>query len=131
MYDEIFDDIAKYTKPGDQVTTFPTIPLFNFVNRRSQPTFAPVHYWDVCPDDVARRDAQQIKAARPRMIVNLKLADWIWKDHDAGWRGGRRSGQREFQDAIDTLTASGDYRLARSYATPFYKMALNVWVREP
>jgi hypothetical protein len=130
IYDSILDDIAKYTKPGEAIVTFPTIPLFNYVGGHPQPTFAPVHYWDVCPDDVARRDAQRVLLARPRMIVELRLADWVWKEHDQGWRAGRRSGQRDFQDALDTLTSSGDYRLLWTFLTPDYHMPVQVWLRE-
>ena len=130
MYDAMFDDIARYTQQGDQILTFPTIPLFNYVSGRPQPTFAPVHYWDVCPDNVARRDATSVEIVKPRMIINLDLADWVWKEHDEGWRAGQVSGQREMQNTLVRLTSSGNYRLIRTTFTPFYGMALRVWVRE-
>lgn len=130
IYDTILDDIAKYTKPGEPIVTFSTIPLFNFVGQHWQPAFAPVPYWDVCPDNVAKADAARVKASRPKMIVELELAPWIWKEHDEGWRAGHRSGQREFQDVLDELTRSGDYRLLHSFKTPEYNLNLVVWLRE-
>jgi len=130
MYDAIFDDVQKYTRPGEEIVTFPTIPMFNFVGHHPQPGFAPVHEWDVCPDEIARRDAERMMAMKPRVIVNLRYNDWLLEFQDKGFRGGHKSGQREFQDNIDKLAASGEYRLTRRYLTPFYQMKLSVWVRE-
>jgi len=129
VYDTILDDIAKYTKPEEPIVTFSTIPLFNFVGRHWQPGFAPILYWDVCPDNIAKAAAAQVKALRPKMIVELELASWVWKEHDQGWRSGLRSGQREFQDVLDGLTHSGDYRMLHSIYTPESDMDLVVWLR--
>ena len=130
IYDTILDDIAKYTKPGEPIVTFATIPMFNFIGQHWQPGFAPVHYWDVCPDEVARKDAELVAKMRPKMIVELELADWVWKEHDEGWRAGRKSGQRDFQNAIDALTSSGDYRKLHTLKTPELDMDLVVWLKE-
>jgi hypothetical protein len=129
MYDEILDDVARNIKAGDEIVTFPFTPMFNVITRNPQPTFAAVHYWDVCPNYIAAADAQRVKAARPKMIINVDPRAWVWRDHEEGFRRGRPSGQREFQNVIDTLAASGDYQLIRWYLTPFYEDAVHVWLR--
>jgi hypothetical protein len=129
MYDAILDDVARYVGPDDQLVTFPTIPMFNFISHHPQPTFAPVHNWDVCPDDIAIRDAETIRRIRPRMIVELRNQPWVWRDQEMSFRQGRRSGQRAIQEVIDGFAASGEYRLLREYDTPFFKDRVEVWLR--
>jgi hypothetical protein len=129
FFDTVLDDIAQNSRPGEPIFTFPTIPLFNFIPGRPQPTFCAVFYWDVCPDSVAEADAVRVRAARPAIIVDLDLDEWVWVQVEEVFRGGRRSGQRSIQEAIRQMTSSGDYRLLHSLKTPFYKMPLNVWKR--
>lgn len=129
MIDSILNDIARGTKPGEPIFTFPSIPMFNFINGHPQPTFDPVHYWDVCPDWLAVADAARVKAAKPAMIVDMDMQEWIWEDNELNFRKSKRSGQRTIKAVIDEMTASGDYRLVQSLWTPRIHTKVNVWQR--
>ncbi len=129
MIDSILDDIARGSKPGDTVFTFPHMPIFNYVTGHLQPTFAPVHYWDVCPDPIAEADALRVKAARPAVIVDMEMPKWLWYDGEWTFRQGKRSGQRSIEAVIQQLAASGDYRLMHKYWTPWEHTEVDVWQR--
>jgi len=128
-FDAILDDISRYSKPGDPVFTFPFMPMFNYVTGRPQPTFAPVHYWDVCPDSVARQDAARVLLARPRVLVTMDVPEVEWRLGENAFRRGQRSGQREIRAAIDALIRSGDYKLVRTWIGPRYGTPIRVWAR--
>lgn len=129
MIDSIMDDVARGSKPGEPIFTFPHMPIFNFVTGRLQPTFAPVHYWDVCPDPIAEADAVRVKAARPAVIVDMIMPKWLWDDGEFTFRQGKRSGQRSVEAAIQELVSSGDYRLMHKYWTPWEHTEVDVWQR--
>jgi len=129
MFDTILDDVAKYSKPGEPVFAFPFMPMFNFVPDRPSPTFALVHYWDVCPDYVAVADAQRVRDARPRVIVEMDFSEEVWRIHEQGFRADGVSGQRAIKAAIDELTSSGDYILQDIFLSPGYHDPVRVWVR--
>lgn len=129
VLDTVLDDIAKYAKPGEPIFTYPHIPLFNVVTRHPQPTFAPVHYWDVCPDYLAEADALRVKAAKPAVIVVMDMPEWLWLDGEETFRRKKRSGQRSIQAVIDDFAASGEYRLVHSLRTPGGQLPLDVWAR--
>jgi Dolichyl-phosphate-mannose-protein mannosyltransferase len=128
IIDTILDDIARDTRPGEPIFTFPHMPMFNFITGHPQPTFAPVHYWDVCPDWVADADAGRVKAARPAVIVNMEMPEWLWADGELTFRRGKKSGQRTIDAMIKQLAASGDYRLQDSFKT-HWECRVNVWQR--
>src|SRR5712691_11500520 len=86
MFDTILDDVSRYSKPGEPIFTFPHMPMFNFVADRPQPTFAVVHYWDVCPDWVAQDDALRVREARPRVIVEMHFREKTWRIHEEAFR---------------------------------------------
>lgn len=129
MIDSILDDVAQESKPGDTIFTFPHMPIFNYVTGRPQPTFAPVHYWDVCPDPLAEADAQRVKAARPAVIVDMVMPKWLWDDGELTFRQGKRSGQRSIYAVIQEFAGSGDYRLRHRYWTPWEHTEVDVWQR--
>ncbi|HLJ48816.1 MAG TPA: hypothetical protein VKU01_22520 [Bryobacteraceae bacterium] len=127
--DSVLDVIGHASQPGDAVFTFPFMPIFNYVTNRPQPTFAPVHYWDVCPDAVAEADSRRVLDAKPKVIVFMGFEEDLWSLHEGAFRGGRRSGQRAIQQAIDDLVRSGDYVHIRSWNGPFYEVPVHVWAR--
>jgi hypothetical protein len=129
ILDTILDDVARDTKPGEPIFTFPHMPMFNFVTRHPQPTFAPVHYWDVCPDYVAIADAARVKAAKPAVIVEMVMPEWLWLDGERTFREGHLSGQRKIEAVIRQFAASGDYRLQDTFIAPFVFTRINVWQR--
>jgi hypothetical protein len=130
MLDIILDDVTRYSKPGEPVFTFPHMPMFNFVAGRPQPTFAVVHYWDVCPDWVAQADAVRVREARPSVIIEMHFNEKTWSIHEASFRPGHPSGQRAIQHVIDDLASSGDYELRRIFRPDgFLDDFIRVWVR--
>lgn len=129
MFDRILDDIAKDTKPGEPIFTFPAIPMFNFITGHPQPTFAPVHYWDVCPDAIAEADTARVRAAKPAVIVEMDLPEWQWQIVEVAFRNGKRSAQRDMEALIQEFVDSGDYRLQDTFLTPWTHTPVNVWQR--
>lgn len=129
IIDKILDDVAQGSKPGDTVFTFPHMPMFNFIIGRPQPTFAPVHYWDVAPDSIAEADADRVEKAKPAVIVDMDMPEWLWEDAETTFRNGRRSNQRDIEAVIQELSVSGDYRLKDHFLTPWVLDRVNVWQR--
>jgi hypothetical protein len=125
---DITSIIKTHTTPADSIYTFPNIPLFYFLTQRYPTTFALVHYFDVCPDRIAKADAERLAAAPPKIIVSLEFLEATWKFHEDTFRHGARSGQRDIAEVITRLTASKLYSLKRSYLTPGGDR-LKVWVR--
>jgi hypothetical protein len=115
-------------RPGG-VFTFPSIPLFYVLSGHYPATFALVHYWDVCPDWVARADAQRLLADPPAVIVVLDLPPSVWKFHEEAFRGGRPSGQRQIVAALEQIVTRGRYHLAMNLPTDTDGALLKVWVR--
>jgi len=120
--------IRQAVLPGDWVYCFPSIPLFYVTSGVYPRTEALVAYWDVCPDDVARRDAATLLADPPVVIVDLHMEEPVWRFHEVAFRGGRPSGQRAIARAINVLTSGDRYGLVMDVPTYNYS-SLRVWVR--
>ena len=130
IYDDIIYKIRANVGENELVYTFPFMPMFNYLTDHPQPTFAPVHYWDVCPDNIAIEDAKLLAKMRPKLIINMVMPEKIWKTNEDAFRGGHRSGQREIQRVIDQLSQSSDYKLIGSYKTLVYEYPICVWLRD-
>ena len=98
----------KYSAKDDTIFTYPHIPIFYVLSGRYPSTFALVHYFDVCPDSYAIRDAAELFRKPPAVIVNLEFPEWVWKFHEDAFRKGALSGQRKIAAAIDQLTRGGN-----------------------
>jgi hypothetical protein len=99
--------IEANTDPQSTVYTFPHLALFNtLTGRTSTGTFAPVSYWDVCPDQVARDDAKRLGSNPPEMIVWTNLTEEEWTFHEEAFRSGQLSGQREIRRVVEELVAT-------------------------
>jgi hypothetical protein len=108
---EIYAIVEENKSDGDTMYTFPHICYFNIMAQLPYPTFAAVHYFDVCPDDIAKADAVALLDNKPEFIVWMELTEAEWKFHEDYFRAGAVSGQRALQAAYTTLTSSGDYEL--------------------
>lgn len=111
------------------VFTFPSIPLFYVLSGHYPATFALVHYWDVCPDAIARSDARRLLADPPAVIVVLDLPPTVWQFHETAFRGGHASGQRQIVLALEQIVTRGHYHLAMDLPTDTDNTQLKVWVR--
>lgn len=122
---------------GDTMYTFPHINYFSGSYGLKSPTFAKVHYFDVCADYIAISDAKILKENPPTFIIWQDFPEDVWTLHEEVFRSGERSGQRDIQDAKDYLINSNKYILLGSYdlsgADPIYVWGLKdgrTWVDE-
>ena len=120
---------SRNTTSNDRVYTFPFITLFNYVTNRIQPTFSPVHYFDVCPDDVAVMDAQKLLENPPKMIIYLEIPAYVYILHEANFRNGQSSGQRNLNAAIQEIIAKYKYRKIDSFISPGWNWPIYVWLK--
>jgi len=125
-YDTIAEIIRKEKKSGDQLFTFPCLPLFNYLTDLPQPSFSLIHYWDVCPDTLAESDAAIIAHSWPRFLVEMELNEDHWKIHEDRFRKGRKSGQRIMHETLRDLTSSGQYYLAYEAHTAGWKFPVRL-----
>jgi hypothetical protein len=130
IYQGIYDIISSGTAPADHVFTFPNCPLFNYITDHPQPTFSLAHYWDVCPDDVARSDAAGLLANPPAIIVWLKVPPDQLIYQRASYRNGHRSGYDDIEDVLRKLTSSGSYVKVFSRQYNFDSFPIEVWKRK-
>lgn len=127
--DNIYDLINNNKRLGDTMYTFPHINYFNVMSNLDSPTFAKVHYFDVCPDQIAVSDAHIIKTELPSFIVWQKLPDDVWQLHENLFRDGKRSGQREIREVVENKIEDGSYVLLGKYelyhSDPVYIYGIN------
>lgn len=129
--EQILKLVRENTRPGDSVFSFPHILFFNVLTKTVQPTFAKVHYFDVCPDDIAKADAIRLGQHPPRMVIWLDMPDWVWDFHEQAFRGGRRSGQRELAKTVMQWLNTGEFNEIGCFTTPGVNWKLRVLLRNP
>lgn len=112
----IYRLIEAYKQSGDTMYSFPTINYFNVMAGLPSPTYGKVDYIDVAPDSVAIRDAALLVDNPPTFIVWMEWTPQEWDFQEATFRGGRASGQRQIERAVEQLTSSDAYvHLGRFY----------------
>ena len=126
IYSEVTSIIEKYTKPGDNIYTFPNIPIFYLLADRYPNTFAVVSWFDVLPDKYAEEDAQRLIESPPKVIIYLDVPEYVWQSHEQMFRDGQMSGQRMIKEAIEVLTSSGSYEHEAEFDVPD-GYTLTVW----
>ena len=109
IYERITNIVQQDAGPGDHVFSFPNCPMFNVLTGHLQPTFAPIHYLDVCPDSVAHSDAASLRANPPRLIIWLRATGEQVAFQENSFREGRWSGFNDMEETLRGLTASGPY----------------------
>lgn len=103
--------IRKHTVSGDEIFAYPFFPILYSLSGRRPPTFAPVHFIDVTPDNLAREDAARIRSRRPRLILLQAVTDEQLRAEEVYYRGGRPSGQRDLLAAVRALTREAYTRI--------------------
>lgn len=111
VLNSIYELIQNNKKDGDTMYTFPHINYFNVMSGLNSPTFGKVHYFDVCSDDCATSDALILENNLPQFIIWQEFTENEWATHEAIFRGGNLSGQREIRKVVDKYTQNGTYRL--------------------
>lgn len=113
--DAIYDIVNNNKKENDTMYTFPHINFFNVIFEMDSPTFAKTHFFDVCPDDVAIKDAKLLKEKKPSFIIVNDLSQTAWDVHEELFRAGNRCGQHDIVERIDEMVKNGDYTLLGKY----------------
>ena len=96
--------IQTYSRPDDDVFTFPNISCFYVLADRWPHSKVVVSWFDFLPDKLARAEASRLRDAPPAIIVNLKLPEAAWAMHEGLFRNGKPLGQRDIQAVIIELT---------------------------
>jgi hypothetical protein len=129
IYDKIYQDIETNTTPSDQVYTFPFLVLFNYVTGKMQPTFSPVDYFDVCPDNIAIIDAAKLLEKPPKMIIYMDMPASAIKIHEDLFRNGHPSGQRNLIAVIKAIVIQYNYQKIDSFHSPGWNWPIYVWLK--
>lgn len=111
----------------DSIYVYPHMPILYTLSNRRPITFAPVHYFDVCPDWVAAADAERLLANPPAVMVVAMHPDDFVQFHEDLFRNGRPSGQRKITEAIAAL--SRDYKLVATFENNTAVCPIRVWAR--
>lgn len=104
ILDEATRIIQTYSRPSDDIFTFPNIPGFYVLTNRWPHSKVVVSWLDFLPDKLARAEADRLRRFPPAIIANLKLPEAAWSAHENLFRGGKPLGQRDIQAAIIELT---------------------------
>jgi hypothetical protein len=120
-------DIQQYSRPGDPIAEFPTMPILYTLAHRTPMTFAYIHYIDTTPDDIYRTDAQRLKHDPPAVLVLLSRSEAQIKEGEINFRNGQRSGERDLWETLKALSCK--YQVVDELQTPMTKQRLEVWSR--
>ena len=131
VFREVTELIKMNTSDSDSIYIFPHMPIFYFLSGRYPITFAKVHYFDVCSDSCAEKDARKLAAEPPKVIVMEQFPADAWLFHETAFRKGRPSGQRRIYDTINELIKEKTYRRVGSFDSPSDEpeYRIDVWVR--
>lgn len=114
--------------PADRVLAFSQIPFVLLLADRERATSAVLHWFDVTPDRVCRRDLRQLDLDPPRVMVLWPMTGSEITAHEAEFRNGHESGQRELWREIHQL-AHERYRLDGELEAPG-GTKVDVWSRK-
>jgi hypothetical protein len=101
------------TQGNDTIFTFPEISLIYALADRRPPTWSWSHNIDVINDRFAREEADRLRERPPAVIVYSPPSEAFLSLQEAVWRQGKRSGQRDLIDAVQSITRH--YELQGSY----------------
>lgn len=127
-FNEIVRLIETHTTSDDKVFQFASIPLFNVLTHREIPTYSPITWMDVCPDDVAVLVAKQLSQDPPKMIIWHEMNEVNWETLERFFRNGQRSGQRDIQKFFKEKKRKGLYRCLYQINN-HYDGKIEVWIR--
>ncbi|MBQ1942884.1 MAG: glycosyltransferase family 39 protein [Clostridia bacterium] len=127
-YAHILSLIETYTEEGDGVFQFPNVPMFNLLSQRVIPTYAPITYWDVCPDHIAEQAAEELWNSPPKMIIWANLSEELWLLHEKYFRNGEKSGQRAILHFYEAYVQS-HYEKKFAYDGRAGTGVIEVWVK--
>ncbi len=104
MLEEVGKLVEKNSDEDDFVFVFPYSVIYKIqAERYNDPTFTPVYFFDVCPDERALADLEIIKQDMPEIIVWKDVGEACWDTHERLFRSGNRLGQRDIQDWYESV----------------------------
>ncbi len=127
VFDEVTEHIKKNTSPGEPIYTYPHLSVFHVLANRPLATFGRQHFWDVCPNDVAEKDAEHLKKHPPKVIVRMEFPEESHRNLELMYRGGEKSGQRKLSHVLDELLKS--YDVVGTYRDDVPGLPVKVYVR--
>jgi hypothetical protein len=125
----VVGDIGRYSAPNARIAEFPTMPILYSLSNRAPATFAYIHYIDVTPDEIYRRDVYTLNVAVPSLIAFFSRADAEIREGELIFRNGHPSGERELQNALGNLAEN--YRLVDKLRAPVTGQIFEIWARAP
>lgn len=129
IYDELARVLAERTRPGDAILAFPHMPMVHVLGDRRPFGKALIYWMDVCPDELAEREARALVETPPAAIVILRMPEELLTTLEATFRGGKPGGQRRMLEAIESVLPG--YTLVASHPVPGTGLPLEIWVRSP
>ncbi len=107
----IYDLVINLKNENDTMYTFASINYFNVMSGLKSPTFAKVHFFDVCTDEYAISDLKIIQETEPNFIVYIDYDENTYITHEKLYRNDNYCGQRVLIDGIKKLCDSEKYEL--------------------
>jgi len=108
---------------------FPHFPMLYTLADRSPATFAQVHWFDVCPDYMAREDMERLRKNPPKIMMIMSFSDENMTMMEGLYRGGKKSGQRDMMHFLEESTSG--YTLLAEFSGYPYLLPIRMWVRNP
>lgn len=120
--------VDKNTSEKDEVFFFPNISGLYVLSNRWPISKVLVSWFDFLPDSDAEFEAGRLLSARPKVIMILRMPEYVWSTHEFLFRGGKPLGQRSILRVIDGLISDKSYKLLSSEELDG-KCQLEVWGR--
>lgn len=96
-------DIQTHSRPDQPIYVYPDMAIFYVLSHRRPDTFAYIHYIDVAPDFIDRKDAQILRKSPPAVVVYLRPTENELRGGESLFRDGHPSGQRDLIAALDAI----------------------------
>ena len=112
-YKEIINSIINNSSEDEVLFQFSSIPLFNVLSQRRS-VYAAIPYFDVCPDNLAIRTAEELEEELPKLVLFDEMSEWRWVLHEEVFRSSNVSGQRAILDFYNDYVQKY-YRLLGAY----------------
>jgi hypothetical protein len=126
--DEMVAALRGASRDGDRLLAIPDLPILNLLADRHPTTFAMVHWFDVCPDEVVRADTARVLADPPELFAVMELQEQDFREHEMTFRAGGRAALRDLYAAVHELTAKR-YRQIGRFASAGYQRPITLWAR--
>lgn len=105
FYGTMVEMIRAHSGEGDRILAYPNLGILYALSRRRPATHGLNHWVDVCPDYIARADADALVRDPPRLIVRRDDSESTIRHEEALYRGWARSGARDLYTTINALLA--------------------------